>query len=162
MENKICTKCLSKKPGDAFYLNYINYKNKTKKRCAECKVCAGERNRKWKEKNKVRIKELRLLYWKKYRFKKVLADGKVAAKRLGYKPCDITAKRLNELFIGHCECCGILEFNCKRRLSLDHNHLTGKFRGFLCNDCNQAVGNVKDSAEIALMVASYLKSKKSS
>ena len=39
-----------------------------------------------------------------------------------------------------CELCGTYS----KRLHLDHNHLDGSFRGYLCANCNQALGKFKD------------------
>jgi len=36
---------------------------------------------------------------------------------------------------GTCPCCGLVG-----RLVLDHNHITGEIRGWLCNRCNIALG----------------------
>jgi hypothetical protein len=41
-------------------------------------------------------------------------------------------------------------------LCVDHSHATGKVRGLLCKVCNLAVGNLRDSAELALATAAYL------
>jgi hypothetical protein len=43
-----------------------------------------------------------------------------------------------------------------RRLSLDHNHTTGKIRGFLCHKCNAVLGLVDDSPELLMALAAYL------
>jgi hypothetical protein len=40
--------------------------------------------------------------------------------------------------------------------AIDHNHITGKVRGFLCNKCNLALGLIKDSQEVAISMATYL------
>jgi hypothetical protein len=45
---------------------------------------------------------------------------------------------------GRCHACGGLQTG-GRRLCLDHNHATGKFRGWLCTACNVAYGLLKDS-----------------
>jgi len=42
------------------------------------------------------------------------------------------------------------------RLHFDHCHSTGKFRGWLCNKCNMALGLVKDDPEILLAMTKYL------
>jgi hypothetical protein len=44
-----------------------------------------------------------------------------------------------------------------KRLSVDHNHSTGKIRALLCHNCNAMLGNSKDSIEILQNAISYLK-----
>jgi len=54
-----------------------------------------------------------------------------------------------------CECCG--EPNRRQRaLHWDHNHATGAFRGWLCHDCNAALGNVQDSMSKLQALIHYL------
>ena len=50
--------------------------------------------------------------------------------------------------------------NCSagdRSLSLDHNHETGLPRGFLCQQCNIAIGHFKDSEELLNKALEYLR-----
>ena len=42
------------------------------------------------------------------------------------------------------------------RLSVDHNHDTGKIRGLLCRSCNLIIGNAADSVSRLLAAAKYL------
>lgn len=42
------------------------------------------------------------------------------------------------------------------RFYVDHNHKTGKVRGLLCNDCNTAIGLLKDSPLITNNALQYL------
>lgn len=42
-----------------------------------------------------------------------------------------------------------------RLLDLDHDHVTGKVRGLLCNRCNQALGLLNDSAEAIRSLLDY-------
>jgi hypothetical protein len=42
------------------------------------------------------------------------------------------------------------------RFYVDHNHRTGQVRGLLCNDCNTAIGLLKDSPAIAEVAHQYL------
>jgi hypothetical protein len=51
-----------------------------------------------------------------------------------------------------CEACG----NDQREIHFDHCHKTGVFRGWLCRDCNQALGFVKDDPIRLLQLIKYL------
>jgi hypothetical protein len=42
------------------------------------------------------------------------------------------------------------------RNSIDHNHATGKVRGFLCHKCNAGMGILADDASILRRLADYL------
>lgn len=62
---------------------------------------------------------------------------------------------------GICASCGELEtaknpIGAIRRLSVDHDHKTGKVRGLLCSRCNQALGLLKDSPKRILGLLTYL------
>lgn len=46
---------------------------------------------------------------------------------------------------GKCELCGGVSV---RELHMDHNHLTGKIRGFLCHSCNLGLGLFKDNVDV--------------
>ena len=43
------------------------------------------------------------------------------------------------------------------KVVLDHNHLTDKFRGWLCNDCNNALGKFNDDIVFLKKAIKYLK-----
>jgi hypothetical protein len=46
--------------------------------------------------------------------------------------------------------------NRKGKLCLDHDHATGDIRGFLCHQCNAALGYMKDSPQLLRKAADYL------
>lgn len=50
-----------------------------------------------------------------------------------------------------CELCG-----AERRIVFDHNHVTGKFRGWLCNSCNIVLGLVKEDKRTLWSLVEYL------
>jgi hypothetical protein len=54
-----------------------------------------------------------------------------------------------------CQCCG----DYTTMLVLDHDHKTDQFRGWTCNNCNQALGKLKESVEVALKAAEYLRAR---
>jgi len=73
------------------------------------------------------------------------------------------AAYMNLLVLQH-GCCAICGTRCntksgklKRRLDVDHDHITGRIRGLLCNNCNTALGKVKDSVVILERMITYLK-----
>jgi hypothetical protein len=55
-----------------------------------------------------------------------------------------------------CECCGRSN---RRALALDHCHVTGEFRGWLCDACNMGLGKLGDTVEALERALAYLKRK---
>lgn len=56
--------------------------------------------------------------------------------------------------------CAICRRPGKRRLAVDHCHATGRVRGLLCDNCNQAIGKLKDSPELLARSIAYLEKSK--
>tara|TARA_B100000686_G_C16129532_1_gene636650 strand:- start:83 stop:436 length:354 start_codon:yes stop_codon:yes gene_type:complete len=58
-----------------------------------------------------------------------------------------------------CDCCGkIPDSNSFRnKLQLDHNHLTGEFRGWICDNCNVSLSRAGDTLEGVKNLVRYLK-----
>jgi Recombination endonuclease VII len=52
-------------------------------------------------------------------------------------------------------CMSLLPY--KKALNNDHDHSTGKFRGWLCSSCNTAIGKLGDTVEGLEAAISYLK-----
>lgn len=52
----------------------------------------------------------------------------------------------------NCELCG----TAHKKIVFDHCHSTGAFRGWICDPCNIALGNVKDNPELLRKMADYL------
>jgi len=66
---------------------------------------------------------------------------------------------------GFCKICGDSEEKAKgkggsksKAFCIDHDHKTGKFRGWLCHDCNRSLGQMGDSPRILRNAANYLES----
>ena len=58
-------------------------------------------------------------------------------------------------------CCAICKgeepSDFKGRLSIDHDHSSGKIRGLLCMKCNSGLGMFNDDEDILLNAIKYLK-----
>lgn len=50
-----------------------------------------------------------------------------------------------------CELCGAFG-----RICFDHDHKTGKFRGWICHRCNVVLGLVKDNTELLNQMLNYI------
>jgi len=79
------------------------------------------------------------------------------------KKYGITENQYSEIFNlqkGVCYLCGSPETHkykgtlCK--LSVDHNHKTGKVRGLLCNNCNIGLGKFKDNLKVIQKAFTYV------
>lgn len=71
----------------------------------------------------------------------------------------ITLEQFNAQFAkqgGACAVCRTGDPGHKRGWCADHSHVTGKFRGVLCNACNIALGAMKDNPVILKNAAFYL------
>ena len=60
-------------------------------------------------------------------------------------------KQIEELGVNGCNICGVLS-----KLRVDHDHLTGKIRGILCDNCNVGLGHFKDSVDLLQKGKEYL------
>lgn len=69
------------------------------------------------------------------------------------------SKTIRELKKTHikADCCDICGSSDK--LVLDHCHVTDKFRGWLCNECNTGLGKLGDSLDRAKRAVEYLEGK---
>ncbi len=51
----------------------------------------------------------------------------------------------------NCEVCGSPD-----RIHFDHDHATGKFRGWICHNCNITLGHSRDNVEVLYKLINYL------
>jgi hypothetical protein len=68
-----------------------------------------------------------------------------------------TYNRMRQQQKGKCAICGKSAEEIGKRLTVDHDHKTGKVRGLLCGMCNSALGFAKDSTEVLGAAIKYLK-----
>jgi hypothetical protein len=130
---KICTKCGTEKPLEAFCKDggrpdglYLH--------CRVCNAAARKTNR---QANLERDRR----------------KGKIcqAVRRYGISQEDAVRWIEEEVRVGLCEGCYSVA-----QLDLDHSHVTGKFRGKLCRQCNLTLAFAKDSPARLRYLAEYL------
>ncbi|MCK9569494.1 endonuclease VII domain-containing protein [Candidatus Pacearchaeota archaeon] len=77
------------------------------------------------------------------------------------KKFGITLEEFNQIMQKQGSCCAICGYsdqsNKKFFPMVDHDHVSGKVRGLLCSNCNQAIGKFKDDITIIESAISYLR-----
>lgn len=53
-----------------------------------------------------------------------------------------------------CDICG--RPRAGRALAVDHDHKSGRLRGYLCSGCNTGIGSLRDSPEIMMRAIAYV------
>lgn len=125
---KTCPRCGTKKPLTDFHA-CVTSKDGRVSWCKKCRICNTVKR------TAISLRERN--YSRKYGVSVDWVDFELK-RRKGL--CDICG-----------ECCGDREV-----LSLDHNHETGKLRGFLCNNCNRGLGLLGDSLKQLRNAVKYL------
>lgn len=67
--------------------------------------------------------------------------------------CKVCVEKLRTEANGKCCLCD----RVGRRLCIDHDHTTGKVRGLICSQCNNAIGTFRDSVALFERAIRYLK-----
>lgn len=67
------------------------------------------------------------------------------------------AQRLPEPRYPAPDSCEICSLRSDKALCLDHEHLTGMFRGWICSNCNVGLGHFRDNAEALEKAAQYIR-----
>ena len=130
---KTCTRCLKVLERVDFHKNKATLDGL----CYVCKNCNYSKSKKWKEDNVERRKDHQ--YKRKYGL--TFADYGV-----------ILASQNS-----HCAICSVYFSEAQRGvLFVDHCHTTGMIRGLLCQNCNTAIGLLKDSPLLCTKAAEYL------
>lgn len=78
------------------------------------------------------------------------------ADRIRLNKYGITGKEFRDILEKQHYKCPICGETITRNPSVDHSHITGKIRGIICNSCNLALGNVRDSIRTLIAMIKYL------
>lgn len=113
------------------------------------------RSLQFRQDNAEEYRQYQVEYYLKNRENKLLADKE---RRFGISRQEYLERLAARN--GLCEICG--EPQKPRSSGLvpvlagDHDHETGRFRGFLCSSCNTALGGFRDSVEIMSKAIAYI------
>lgn len=156
METKTCTTCKCSKEVSEFYKG-PRYKGGYK---SQCKTCSKKQSvvsvKKYVSNpdNKEKIKERARQYREKNQEKVKWSVKSAVYKKLGISIDKETYDNLLAQQDGRCAICN--EKPGVKALSLDHCHTSLKVRGFLCDNCNTALGKFKDDVTRLKNAISYL------
>lgn len=118
-------------------LRYVN--------CGACVACMLSKAR-----TQVRNPETSRKYWLRVRNKPEVKARKLANARRWKGIPEPTRPEP-----GACEACGGTRH--KIGLNVDHDHQTGKFRGWLCSSCNRALGYLGDTEIGVVKLLAYVR-----
>jgi hypothetical protein len=145
---KLCTKCKKSRRPSSFHRQSTGPTGTVYWRSI-CKKCADVQSKVWRKNNPEKYKAAIKRSNEKVR------DAIHLKQRFG-----ITVDQFAVLFAtcdGLCTICKFPESRKNRRLSLDHDHATGRLRGFVCSRCNIIMGCVNDDPELLERAAHYLR-----
>ncbi len=120
--------------------------------CGDCKSCRtfGECYMRWEGGSQ----NIGSFAW----IKKLMVQGRLRAEEEGHAAPVGDPRDVLEMWNNSRGICGICSSEPRkpRRLVLDHDHSSGAVRGFICGQCNVALGMVGDSPERLRQLAEYL------
>lgn len=152
MTTKVCTRCETEKPLEAFRLIRTN-KNGTILHCAQCMECKNKYSR---ERYQSFSSEKRTEIYQKKVEGTTFEDRKDdrLSRRYGISLDDFS--RMLEEQNNSCWICEI-EFPATRSIKVDHCHDSGNVRGLLCHLCNTGLGSFQDQTVRLNRAVEYLR-----
>lgn len=131
-ETRLCVKCGEIKPREKFYSNKRSADGIARK----CKDCSYAQNKAYTQSSPASNRKSSMRY--------------VVPRKYGISYDEYLEKKASEM---SCAICGAPSEH------LDHDHVTGKLRKFLCQPCNIGIGCFSDSPERLRTAADYLERK---
>lgn len=139
MTEKVCTKCQQTKAFNDFYKDARRKNGYT----SWCRDCWRSYEHSRREKLGVRGRKDRKL---KYLYGMTINEYTELLKKQN-SLCAVCENK--ETVINH-------KSEKLQKLSVDHDHVTGKVRGLLCTACNKALGLLNDNPEVLKKAYDYL------
>lgn len=128
-----------------------NNKDKIRAYCLANKDRIDIHNKSYHENNKDKIKARKKIW---------CAGRKEESRAYGLRyHYNLTIDDYNEMLISQsnsCAICKIEKDNLPVRLCVDHNHVSLKVRGLLCNNCNKSIGLFNDEPDRIMKAIKYI------
>ena len=159
MIQKNCTKCGNLFTENDFVKHYVK-KDGRQAWKPTCRSCQNKQNRAWQRANPEKYKAQRA---RSYIATKIAHPDFQFQRGLRHilKRVNLTLEeyiRVLKKQNGVCAICGNPETSPRyKRLTIDHNHITGEFRGLLCHVCNRGLGLFKDDPILTKAATAYLR-----
>ena len=153
MKTQTCKKCQGLKPATTEFF----YAHHTKSGLdGTCKVCRLARMKELHDTDEYRAH--RLVYWKDWRNKNIIARRKQERARERKLLYNLSPEQYGALDREQNHCCAI----CKAPFETstphaDHSHKTGQPRGLLCRYCNSVLGHAKENIQTLERAIEYLR-----
>jgi hypothetical protein len=143
---KTCTKCK-----DELDLECFNKHNTGKYgRNSICKACESKRVVAWQQANPDKVRARSKRFAAQPRVKEYRRDWALKNKY------GIDAGTYDAMLAEQSGVCAVCKMESDKPLSVDHDHVTGKVRGLLCNNCNMAIGLLADDEQRLRSAADYV------
>ena len=155
MNTKRCSKCGKTKSLDAFHLN----RSRKDGRNNHCAKCATINARAWRKKHPGQSRATS----KRWQATHAQRHKELSLRSRLRRDYGITPEYYAQLAIEQAHVCAIchepepqMARGRRKRLSVDHNHTTGKVRQLLCSNCNHMLGSAKERVDILQAAIAYL------
>ena len=115
-----------------------------------------EWSRRWRESNREKCRGY-TKRWKadnREKSRKIDANARL---KMAYGITTVEYELLLSKQSGCCAICGKSDTEYKRRLHVDHDHLTGNIRGLLCVRCNSGLGNFQENPLLLDKAKEYIR-----
>ena len=122
-----------------------------------CVECVSEYNSWYRTNKDPKLRIRREKFYKRGRFELSYLDRRKDTQL--YKKYGISLLEYNKILAEQNECCAICEKHqslFKKKLMVDHNHITGKVRGLLCFRCNSSLGHLEESLVLLENMKKYI------
>ena len=161
----VCKQCFVEKPDDQF--DRWSHKNGKSGQYKSCRSCKTAERKAWRRRNPAKVAEYSARYKTLHPDRVKISRAKQLAKAnaefarastlYGMARAEILSIYENQQT---CEICNAAQSRGKRkRLTIDHDHATGEFRGLLCAGCNRAIGLFQDDPIRMLAAVRYIEKK---